>query len=158
MSSSPQSAQSELLAKRWCEERVRLKLTQGQLGEALGVSRTSATMYEAGKQMPGAEVLMRLGEIGADILYILTGQRAKTSTLDVDRLEAALEEVRRQTFVSNEQLSQRQLLDRANTIYQAVANIGNVAPKVVSDEGDRKRSPVRISKNRAVKPQALSQT
>lgn len=114
-------------------------------------------MYEAGKQMPGAEVLMNLRHVGADVLFILTGQRERAALLDIDRLESALEEARRQTFVNNEQLSQRQLLDRANTIYQAIPTIGvglqnNSSSAVALKNG----SPAKKAKNQGKRPLVLS--
>ncbi len=157
MPTSTETTQSELLAKRWCEERLRLGLTQGQLAEALGISRTSATMYEAGKQMPGAEVLMNLRHVGADVLFILTGQRERAALLDIDRLESALEEARRQTFVNNEQLSQRQLLDRANTIYQAIPTIGVGLQNISSSAVTLKNgSPTKKAKSQGKRPLVLS--
>jgi transcriptional regulator with XRE-family HTH domain len=122
MSISEEPSLASSIGARLCEERVRLQMTQGALAKAVGISRTSATMYEAGRQMPGAEVMLGLHHLGADILFILTGKRARNAPLDVSRFDAALTEANRQSRENNEQLNQRELLNRAWVIYQALTS------------------------------------
>ncbi len=122
MSTSLEPSLANLIGSRLCEERVRLQMTQGDLAKAVGISRTSATMYEAGRQLPGAEVMLGLYQLGIDILFILTGQRSRNAPLDVCRFDAALTEANRQSRENNEQLNQRELLDRAWVIYQALTS------------------------------------
>lgn len=106
------------------EERVRLQLTQAELAERLGISRTSATLYEAGKHLPRAEVLIGLDGLGADVLYILTGRRLGTENVDVDLdvMAFALKEVRQQTSPAPLEMSDRECLYRAWPIYLALMN------------------------------------
>jgi transcriptional regulator with XRE-family HTH domain len=59
-----------LLGERIREERLRLGLTQDQLGVAPKTQR----FYESGERSPDAEYLRRFAEAGADILYIVTGR------------------------------------------------------------------------------------
>jgi len=66
----------EQIAARIREERKRLLFaTQAQLAEQLGVSPGSVHNYESGKRSPDAEFLAAFASAGADVLYILTGQR-----------------------------------------------------------------------------------
>lgn len=71
-------------------ERERLGLTQSALAERIGLSRKSQVNYEVGTREPDAGYLARLGELGADINFIVTGvpaaagvaQRQPASPLD----------------------------------------------------------------------------
>jgi len=60
--------------KRVKEERERLGLSQQQIADAAGVRREMWAKYEAGAE-PGAKALAGAAIAGADVLYILTGQR-----------------------------------------------------------------------------------
>jgi SOS-response transcriptional repressor LexA len=51
--------------------------TLKSLGEALGMMPQTIQQYVNGKAYPGAPVLKRLSELGADVTYILTGIRTK---------------------------------------------------------------------------------
>lgn len=65
------------LCDRLKEERARLEYKrQDALAEKLGVSTTSVSNYESGKRLPDAAYLVAFAELGADVLYVLTGQRA----------------------------------------------------------------------------------
>ena len=57
------------------EERQRLGLTQEAIADQLGATKRSVINWEGGAALPGAEVLSRYAAAGADVLYILTGQR-----------------------------------------------------------------------------------
>jgi hypothetical protein len=52
----------------------------------------------------------------------LTGQHARNAPLDLNRFELALVEANRQSLTNDEQLNQRELLDRAWVIYQALTS------------------------------------
>lgn len=111
--------QSSTLGARLAQERARLNLTQGELADALGLSRNSVTHYEADKHLPGAEPLMALDRIGADTGYILTGRRTSSpsESIDLDRLVVALKEARRQLGLPVEFVNQREVLERAWAVY-----------------------------------------
>lgn len=47
------------------------------LGEALGMSQQNLNAYVNGKATPGANMLKKLSELGADVTYILTGISTK---------------------------------------------------------------------------------
>lgn len=65
---------SEILGRRILEERDRLGLSQQEAARQVGVRREMWAKYEAGSE-PGAKVLAGMAAIGADVQYILTGQR-----------------------------------------------------------------------------------
>lgn len=108
------------MGMRLHEERLRLQLTQVAWAERLGISRTSATLYESGKHLPRAEVLINLDRLGADVLYILTGRRAGPAVVDLEVMAFAMEEVKRQTSQSAEELSYLDCLSRAWPMYTAL--------------------------------------
>jgi transcriptional regulator with XRE-family HTH domain len=76
-----------LSAPRIREERERLGFNQAEMAERCGVSREIWGKYERGKAAPGGEVLFAFAQAGADMQYILTGQRAGSA---LPRREAAL--------------------------------------------------------------------
>ena len=64
------------ISTRLQEERKRLGLTQEAVAAQLGATMRAVINWEGGAALPGAEVLARYAAAGADVLYILTGQRA----------------------------------------------------------------------------------
>src|SRR5690554_949322 len=56
-------------------ERERLGLTQEALADAVGVTTKTQGMYERDQRSPNAEYLAALANAGADVLYVITGQR-----------------------------------------------------------------------------------
>jgi transcriptional regulator with XRE-family HTH domain len=62
-------------AERLKTERERLNLNQEQAADLCEVSREMWSKYERGKAIPGGGVLLMFSANGADINYILTGQR-----------------------------------------------------------------------------------
>ena len=67
---------NKMISTRLQEERKRLGLTQEAVATQLGATKRSVINWEGGAALPGAEVLARYAAAGADVLYILTGQRA----------------------------------------------------------------------------------
>ena len=64
------------IGDRIVELRKDQKLSQGQLAEALGVSRQAVSKWETGQNVPDALNLIRLAEIlDTDIEYLSTGRR-----------------------------------------------------------------------------------
>jgi len=61
------------------EERARLVLTQDAFAEVAGVSKRALANYEAGERKPDSDFLAAIAAAGADVLYILTGQRTPAS-------------------------------------------------------------------------------
>ena len=61
------------------EERERLGFNQIDFGEAGKVGRKSQFNYESGDRFPDALYLADIAEIGADVLYVVTGIRSDTA-------------------------------------------------------------------------------
>lgn len=59
-------------------ERVRIGLTQAQLSEETGISKTAIKSWELGKRKPNGDALLRLSELfgcSSDYLLGLTEER-----------------------------------------------------------------------------------
>ncbi|WP_296250342.1 helix-turn-helix domain-containing protein [Pseudomonas sp. UBA4194] len=63
------------LGERLREERERLSLNQNEMADAGGVKRNSQGNYERGRQNPDTAYLLAIAAAGADVNYILFGQR-----------------------------------------------------------------------------------
>jgi DNA-binding XRE family transcriptional regulator len=67
------------LGERLKEERERLKLSQEAFGDVGGVKRLAQINYERNDRAPDATYLQQVAAIGADVLYILTGNRTENT-------------------------------------------------------------------------------
>lgn len=63
------------IGERLKEERVRLGLSQTDLGSIGGVGKTTQINYEKGERSPDASYLSAAASSGVDVLYVLTGQK-----------------------------------------------------------------------------------
>lgn len=63
------------IGERLRSERQRLDLNQTQLGECGGVTKKTQMLYEAGGRSPDSLYLAAIAGLGADIRYIVTGER-----------------------------------------------------------------------------------
>ena len=68
------------IGERLRDERVRLGLSQGELGTAAGVTKNTQLLYESDKRSPKADYLSALHEIGVNTHFVLTGSRSITSS------------------------------------------------------------------------------
>lgn len=68
-------------------ERERLGFGQAELAEACAVTPRSQRNYESGERMPDAAYLSMAIVAGVDVIYVLTGDRASTSSLTRDEQE-----------------------------------------------------------------------
>jgi transcriptional regulator with XRE-family HTH domain len=83
------------LASRLVKERLRMGLTPEHLSDLAGVTYFEQLDYEKGARSPDAGYLERIALQGADILYLLTGQRtvavsASTPEYGIDPVVAAV--------------------------------------------------------------------
>ncbi|WP_072281646.1 helix-turn-helix domain-containing protein [Rappaport israeli] len=65
--------------------RVKKNLTQEGLASELGVTRKTQRSYEKEERRPDSEYLMKISRMGADIKYLITGERDGTD-LDHNQL------------------------------------------------------------------------
>lgn len=65
------------ICDRLREEREALGLSQQALAERCGITARSQRNYESGERLPDAGYLAAIAAAGADVLYILTGQRSQ---------------------------------------------------------------------------------
>ena len=63
------------IGSRLCEERKRLGLSQQNLADSVGVDRRAIGRYEKGENVPGGAILASFAKLGANVHYILTGER-----------------------------------------------------------------------------------
>ena len=64
------------ISDRLREERERLGMNQVDFGAVGGVKKLAQINYEKGERSPDSAYLAAIAAAGADVLYILTGQRA----------------------------------------------------------------------------------
>ncbi len=65
----------KIIAGRLLEERQRLGLKKGEMATAGGIANSTYTNYEEGTRAPDGEFLAAIAAAGADVQYILTGNR-----------------------------------------------------------------------------------
>lgn len=63
-----------IFSERIKEERKRRKLTQEDIAEQLGITRSAYTLYETGKTQPSLETAVKLADIFQVSLDYLTGR------------------------------------------------------------------------------------
>ena len=90
-------------------ERERLGLSQQALAERCGVTARSQRNYESGERAPDASYLSAIAAAGADVLYILMGQRSQPlspeATLPTDE-QVLLDSYRRCNALGRQNLIQ----------------------------------------------------
>ncbi|WP_369969874.1 helix-turn-helix domain-containing protein [Stenotrophomonas rhizophila] len=69
------------------EERKRLGLTQEAMGVACGVSKRTQIFYETDSVGASAAYLAAAHALGADVTFVLTGERERLSAEDSELLE-----------------------------------------------------------------------
>ena len=72
--------------ERLTEARQRLGVSQVELADTCGITRTMLSRYERAAAEPGSGSLIALANAGVDVLYVLTGRREGQSeaTLNAD--------------------------------------------------------------------------
>jgi transcriptional regulator with XRE-family HTH domain len=93
----------EHFAARLVEERKRLGITQADLRDQTGVGRSTQVKYESGETSPDVRYLVKLGGMGFDVMYLLTGERgAAAMPVEhqnlIEAYEEAPEDVKRAVF------------------------------------------------------------
>jgi transcriptional regulator with XRE-family HTH domain len=89
------------------QERVRIGLTQRELGHAGGVAANAQGSYELDKRSPRADYLAKILEVGIDIIYVLTGKPIPpTGTPKLDGISDPLDLIFDVYLDQSERLSQ----------------------------------------------------
>lgn len=70
------------LGDRLRQERVRLNMSQQDLGAIGGVKTDAQYKYERSLRIPKADYLAEIAKVGVDILYVITGNTAPTVSND----------------------------------------------------------------------------
>ncbi len=78
------------IGERLKEERSRLGFNQTDLAAVGGVGKTTQINYEKGVGSPDAAYLAAIAEQGADVLYIVTGERKPQLADSISAEEAEL--------------------------------------------------------------------
>jgi transcriptional regulator with XRE-family HTH domain len=80
------------ISTRLREERKRLRLSQGELADLLGIHRNSQARYERGEREPDTAYLEAIGKAGVDVGYVLAGVKSDvfgpSARLEADTLDA----------------------------------------------------------------------
>jgi transcriptional regulator with XRE-family HTH domain len=76
--------------ERLKQERQRLRLSQESVAKVGGVRKNTQSLYEAGRNVPDADYLMRLHAIGVDVYYLLTGAQSANALSAHDQQLLAL--------------------------------------------------------------------
>lgn len=85
------------IGSRLRAERKRLGYSQQAFAAIAGLSTQAKTqcLYETGKRHPGADYLSRAAGAGADVLYIITGQRTPVRKLRLTNAPVAAAHIRK---------------------------------------------------------------
>lgn len=78
------------ISDRLKEERKRLGLTQTDMATAGGVQISAQSNYEKGTRRPDSDYLAAIANAGADVLYIVTGNRGRESEGALSEAESTL--------------------------------------------------------------------
>lgn len=73
--------------ERLREERLRVELSQVDFIKKLDISKTTVFMWEKGQTHPNSLQLEKMGELGMDVYYIITGTRLPNSILPIQQPE-----------------------------------------------------------------------
>lgn len=120
---------------------MRIGLSQGEFAAIGGLSNKAQLSYESGARSPDANYLAALAKVGVDVLYVITGSRAQSSTLPADEAELL------DSF--------RQLNDVGRAAIQASANGFLLTGTMTISGAPAKRLP-RLAENRAAKLDAAA--
>ena len=66
------------------DERERLGLSQTAFAEVGGVQKRAQINYESGERLPDAAYLAAIAALGADVLFVLTGQRSRPASASAE--------------------------------------------------------------------------
>ncbi|EPJ75744.1 Cro/CI family transcriptional regulator [Pseudomonas sp. CFII64] len=106
------------LGERLRAERHRLGFSQKRFAGLGGVKTNAQGNYESNQRIPNARYLTAIGAEGADVLYIVTGDRTPLSMACLDPQEEGI--VR--SYRALDTTSQNALEKLSNVLYRAVTS------------------------------------
>lgn len=72
------------ISDRLRQERERLGHTQTEMAKVCGVAFRTYCDYEAGKTEPKASFFSAMSQAGADVMYIITGNKMPTASISTE--------------------------------------------------------------------------
>ncbi|PHP16391.1 hypothetical protein CG471_28355 [Sphingobium sp. IP1] len=81
MSARRHSLDLSSIGGRLQAERLRIDISQTEAAQLAGMSKGAWIAWESGKSFPDARVLAAFAHAGADVLFIITGQRIKADAI-----------------------------------------------------------------------------
>ena len=118
-------------------ERRRMGLLQGEFAKLGGVSITSQSFYETGKNWPTMEYLENLRKNGVDVCFLASGQRSISNKVDWLILKNAYMMVKH-SFVErvDVEYTPEQLFEAFKTVAEAA--LGITRPDLTDDKVEMK--------------------
>ena len=95
-----------MISERLKSERENLGLSQQALADLLGISLRSQQNYEKGDRSPDSAYLAAIAAAGADVLYILTGERSSAQPAHDAAEQVLLDSYRRCSSQARQNLIQ----------------------------------------------------
>lgn len=118
--------QSVSFFQRLKDARLNLGLNQTDFAQIGGVTKKTQMLYESGERAPDSTYLSAIAAAGADVLYILTGQRSQPLPAappinDRARLAAAIEAVESGLAETKRRLPSKQKAELVLAAYDLMA-------------------------------------
>lgn len=128
-------------SERLRTERERLVLSQQALAEKCGVTARSQRNYESGERNPDSAYLAAIAAAGADVLYILTGQRSggaavvpvATPALDAELLADAIKVVEQLLAKTGRTFTPAKKAKHVVALYQAFSSGSDAGASAVTE-------------------------
>ena len=95
---SDENAMMEEVADRLISERVRLGYSKADFAREIDITRNTLRTYEIAQSNIPSNILVRMGSLGVDVMYVLFNQR------NPDQAESLAEQTRREGEKSAEQM------------------------------------------------------
>jgi len=123
------------ICDRLREAREALGLSQQALAERCGITARSQRNYESGERLPDAGYLAAIAAAGADVLYILTGERSgvvsRAASIDGALLTQVIAGVEQLLTTSGKALPAAKKAQIVVTLYRAFAATKKVDASVM---------------------------
>ncbi|RBB92026.1 XRE family transcriptional regulator, partial [Pseudomonas sp. MWU12-2115] len=72
------------IGNRLKEERMRIGMSQAEFAALGGLGKQAQLNYESGARSPDANYLAALANVGVNVLYVITGERAQGASMPDD--------------------------------------------------------------------------